>query len=300
MGILTETFADKQKKITPAHEPLSTGEKPAFKVMPANFVPTGVPVVQPLKVAIVGTAPSSRLLAPYNDPSWQIWACSPGNMNQIPRFDVWFEIHSNLLWPEHESYGRPYVEWLKAGNFPVYMQDQALVPRATTYPILEMCDEFGDDFFSSSFAYMMALAITKGAQEIGLYGVDMASRDEYLVQRPGGRYFINEAKKRGIKVTIPYESDLGIPSPLYGYIDSTNVGRKLAARDVEVGGRVNQMQNQINELQQNATYLKGAREDIDYMRSIQVGGENERILLRAKIARLEEELRKLKEGNNGV
>src|SRR5215467_5742575 len=39
-------------------------------------------VMQPQreKVAIIGTAPSSRMLAPFNDPTWDIWVCSPGNM----------------------------------------------------------------------------------------------------------------------------------------------------------------------------------------------------------------------------
>src|SRR5882672_892663 len=60
---------------------------------------------QPLKVALIGTAPSSRMLSPFNDPSWKIWACSPGNMGIMPRVDAWFEIHGNLHWPECKSYG---------------------------------------------------------------------------------------------------------------------------------------------------------------------------------------------------
>lgn len=306
MTLLTPNFADQHKTngaagpvhVVAPHEPTREGEKPPLQTL-ATFHEPIAPAAQqqPLKIAIVGTAPSSRMLAPYNDPSWQIWGCSPGNMNQLPRFDVWFEIHSNLHWPEHESYGRPYLEWLKNGTFPVYMQDNSFVPRATAYPILEMCEMFGDDFFSSSFAYMMALGISMGASELALYGVDMASRDEYILQRPGGRYFINEAKKRNIKVTIPYESDLGLPSPLYGYIDSTQSGRKLAARDQEVGGRIGAMENEIGKLQNSVTYLKGAREDIDYVRSIQLGAENERIILRAKVARLEAQLAQMQKEN---
>ena len=30
------------------------------------------------KIAILGTAPSSMALAPFKDPAWSIWACSPG------------------------------------------------------------------------------------------------------------------------------------------------------------------------------------------------------------------------------
>src|SRR5882762_11898832 len=144
----------------------------------------------PLKVAMIGTAPSSRDLAPFNDPTWTIWSCSPGNAHgTLPRVDAWFEVHSNLLWPECISYGRPYVEWLKQQKFPIYMQDQSLVPNATVFPKDDVVAEFGDDFFTSSFAWMMALAMQQGATEIALYGIDMASRDEYIRQRPGFYYF---------------------------------------------------------------------------------------------------------------
>ena len=139
----------------------------------------------PLKIAIMGTAPSSKMLAPFNDPTWQIWSCSPGNQD-IPRWDAWFEIHSNLLWPECIAYGAPYVEWLKKQTKPVYMQDSNLVPNATRLPIEDLIKEFGRYFFTSSFTYMIAMAIRAGATDISLFGIDMASRNEYILQRPGG------------------------------------------------------------------------------------------------------------------
>ena len=56
--------------------------------------------------------------------------------------------------------------------------------------------------FTSSFAWMMAFAMKQGASEIALYGIDMASRDEYILQRPGFYFFRHEAKRRGIKVLL--------------------------------------------------------------------------------------------------
>lgn len=223
---------------------------------------------QHLKVAIIGTAPSSRNLAPYNDPSWTIWACSAGNQGQVPRVDAWFEIHSNLLWPEHEHFGRPYLDWLNQQSFPVYMQDNSLVARAETYPKEEIIREFGRYFFTSSFSWMMALAIKQGAKEIGLWGVDMASRDEYILQRSGGHFFIQEAKRRGIIVHVPKESDLAQPPALYGFDDSTNFMRKICTRKKELQDRLNGMKGQQSQLSQNITYLEGALEDIDYVQSI--------------------------------
>jgi hypothetical protein len=204
-------------------------------------------------------------------------------MNTLPRVDLWFELHSNLLWPECASYGVPYIEWLKQQKFPIYMQDrwptaeghmvplQQIVPNATGFPANEMVAEFGDSFFTSSFAWMMALAIMQGATEISLYGIDMASRDEYIRQRPGFFFFRYQAEKRGIKVSAPHESDIMQSPALYAYVDSTPFGRKIAARRQEVGGRVSGMVQQRDQLSNSITYLQGAQEDLDYFESIWSG-----------------------------
>src|SRR5882672_3291128 len=127
----------------------------------------------------MGTAPSSRMVPSFYTTTWMFWRRSPGNMGIMPRVDAWFEIHGNLHWPECKSYGEPYIEWLKKQPFPVYMQNQGYIPHAVTFPKDELIEEFGKDFFTSSFAWMMAFAIKQGAAEISLYGIDMASRDEY-------------------------------------------------------------------------------------------------------------------------
>ena len=45
------------------------------------------------KIAVCGSAASSVGFAPYDDPSWEIWSCSPANKG-APRVDVWFELHN--------------------------------------------------------------------------------------------------------------------------------------------------------------------------------------------------------------
>lgn len=233
---------------------------------------------QRTKVAIIGTAPSSRMLAPFNDPDCEIWSCSPGNMDTFPRVDVWFEIHGNLHWPEHASYGVPYLTWLAKQTFPVYMQDQRYFPHALTFPVQELIDEFGGDFFSSSFAWMMAFAIKRGFKEIGLYGVDMASRDEYILQRPGFYFFKREAERRGIKVLAPNESDIMQAPGLYGYSEVTPFGRKLHAREFELKQRIAHLEQSerpkavaaLKQIDDNILYMKGAVEDNDYMKSIHI------------------------------
>ena len=298
MPKLTPTTNDKSKGKTPTqipietngaaaspyivqvHEPISgerfvppyileAMQRPPIVMAPPQPEPTVEP--QPLKIALIGTAPSSRMMAPFSDPSWQIWSCSPGNMNTLPRVNAWFEIHGNLLWPENKHYGEPYIEWLKKQPFPVYMQDQSLVPNAIVFPKDEMVKQFGGDFFTSSFAWMMAYAMHVGAKEIALYGIDMASRDEYILQRPGFYFFKYMAQTKGIKVTAPNESDIMMPPGLYGYSDVTPFARKLHARRAEIKQRIAGMEAEQKRLSENVTYLKGADEDIDYILSIWSG-----------------------------
>jgi hypothetical protein len=286
MPKLTPTFNDEKKlHIIPPSEPLS--EENDFHVVPGAPLAIPAPPVSNIyvkpkvgakKVAVIGTAPSSRMLAPYNDPSWEIWSCSPGNMNQIPKFDRWFELHVTLHWPENVHYGRPYLDWLKTLKCPVYAQPMYAsptgeLPNATIYPKDEMVNEFGPYFFTSSFAWMIALAMTEGAEEIALFGVDMASRDEYILQRPGAYFFFLEAKRRGIKIGAPYESDILQPPPLYGFMDSTPFGRKLMAREKELKDRVGAMRRDRDSNTQSITYLEGALEDLDYIKNIWGGAQ---------------------------
>ena len=287
-----------QARLIPPHEPISSPDGPQWspsaspkltpttteqlKMTPpvhlvtSEVAKTDEPKAEEAisKIAIIGTAPSSRMLAPFNDPTWKIWSCSPGNMNILPRVDMWFEIHNNLLWPEHQSYGVPYVEWLKKQTFPVYMQDQSMIPTALSLPKDELIKEFGPYFFTSSFAWMIAFALWKhkaSLTDIGLFGIDMASKDEYILQRPGGHYFMAEASRRGIRVHLPLESDLMQPPGLYGYSSSTPFGRKLAVRKHELKTRVDEMVKQRDALTNNITYLQGALEDLDYTEAIWIG-----------------------------
>jgi hypothetical protein len=195
-------------------------------------------------------------------------------MNVIPRFDVWFELHANMLWDECKHYGVPYVEWLKKLEVPLYMQSQLWCPNALTFPMRPLVAEFGGDFFTSSFTWMMAFAIKCGASEIALYGIDMASRDEYIQQRPGFYFFRTMARMRGITVSAPIESDIMQSPGLYGYSDTTPYGRKLWSRKKEMVERIQQLKQQEESSKINRIYLEGAQEDNDYQMSIWMGAQD--------------------------
>lgn len=252
-----------------------------------------------MKIALIGSAPSSVQLAPYKDASykqyvggksqiqpptpyidehWQIWGCSPGAYGQVQRADVWFELHR---WEPGQTWFSPeYCQWLAQFNGPVYTGGVIPeLPSHVVYPIAEIENEFTSYFLTSSLSLMFALAIYKCAQAdeeataagkpvekhtIGMWGVDMAATDEYGYQRAGCQFFILEALRRGIEVYIPPESDILRPMPVYGMCEWDHNWIKATARMRELKQREANYTAQIQGGQQGLTFMQGALENQKY------------------------------------
>lgn len=239
-----------------------------------------------MKIALIGTAPTSVRLAPYMDKEWDIWACSAGNMKVLPRVNIWFEMHpvSVMMSDQHRAMAEPFFQWLRemsdAGTFNVVMLEvNQFVPKAVPYPIHEMLAEFGHNWFTSSIAYMMALAITRMKQRpnedhtIGLFGVDMAAGEEhYTQQRAGCIRFMEFARAAGIKVVIPMESSLGEPPPLYGYAEGTPLGRRLAAVRAQAEAGRAALAAQVDRQRLEMAYFDGALEQLRYLQATWLDG----------------------------
>jgi hypothetical protein len=222
-----------------------------------------------LKVALIGSAPASVRLAPYSDPSWKIWGCSPGTYGVMPRVDAFFELH---LWEPGQPWFSPeYVQWLTA------LPDRGVtlwtgapiptIPRASILPHQSILDEFDENrwFCTSSLFWMMATAIRAGATKIGFWGVDMAATEEYEMQRAGIHYLTYIARARGIEVGAPFESDLFTPRFRYGVDEWTHGFRKARARTHELRARMADAQNTAAAKTQEVAFLQGALDDMKYM-----------------------------------
>jgi len=239
-----------------------------------------------MKIAIMGSAPSSIRLAPFSDPAWSIWGCSPGLFPNIPRCDAWFELHR---WEppvignaalQKPWFSPEYVLWMGHQKL-VWMKDKVReIPNSKPYPEEEIRHLFGDYFFTSSIAWMLAMAIdqilnnrdkTEAAglvpaepDAIGLYGVDMAADEEYGYQRAGCQHFITLAHTLDIQIIVPPESDLLRPMPGYGLAESDQWHIKLLARQNELQARLSQCDAQLANITQQRHFLAGAISDNDY------------------------------------
>lgn len=166
------------------------------------------------KIVIVGAHTGSKFKAPYGDPSCEIWSCSERNENELPRVDIWFELHPLRLpeWPKAE-----YMGWL-AGLPMVYTRAPSEeIPGAVPYPKDEMVERFGRFFFEdpcgSTPAWMMALAISKKPLAIGIFGVHGAGA--FAAQGCGMQHFMQVARREGIEIICP--TPLDAPGNLYAF-----------------------------------------------------------------------------------
>ena len=193
-----------------------------------------------MNIAICGMAQHDKSEVENFD--GEIWGL-PWDEGRWPFFDRYFEIHPLDLLRKPEAQRRDgYEERLK--SLPILYMQEAYedIPNAIRYPVEKVVDNLGFDYFNSSIAYLMGMALLEGADKIGIWGVDMADLEpvpgdpsyisEFAYQRPNMEYLIGLARGRGVDVYIPERSPLtkfhgeGIPLGLmypsypqrYGYL----------------------------------------------------------------------------------
>ncbi len=223
---------------------------------------TPVPLPAERKIAVCGSAVSSAGLAPFDDPTWEIWACSPANKG-MPRVDVWFELHNPDL--KIREGLTEWLEWLKQQPI-VYMQKAYPgFKGAREFPLEAVMKRWGPFWWTSQLAFMLALAIEQQPKTIGLYGVDMAANSEYNQQRLGCQYFIQHIVRNSpIVLVVPPESDILEAAPLYGYCESSRQWRKYYARKAELHSRIAILSHDLQAKEAEKTHLVGAMDDMEY------------------------------------
>jgi hypothetical protein len=171
-------------------------------------------------MAIVGTAQSWRH-APWADPGTELWSMNDAyRLPGFQRADRWFDLHPvDHMWfvpkanktpsvtdvPEGRFYARPegYLEWLKALQIPLYLNGappEGFGPQAQPFPKAAIEAQFGR-YFTSTPAWMLALAIAEGFTDISIYGIHLATESEYIEQRPNFEYLIGRVLGTGAMTT---------------------------------------------------------------------------------------------------
>jgi|GEM_PF-5220937 len=238
---------------------------------------------KPLKIAIVGTSPTSQHLAPFDDPEWEIWGCSTGPFH-IPRQTRWFEVH-DLKRKRRQC--PQYYEWLCETDLPVYLdQPDKNIKNGLTEWRQGVLDRFSQYFHQDNYAYltnsiswMVCQAIIEieqngGCGEIAIYGVDMAcgticvgsADSEYAKQRPSCEYWIGWCHGAGIKMHIPKESDLLKSREMYGFdTDNNGMYYRMVVRGDELHTRKSNVDGAIDKAEKGLAMSAGARQAIEQL-----------------------------------
>lgn len=184
------------------------------------------------KIALIGTAMPTLHYAPWDDPSWEIWAhASAGKLCR--RVDRYFELHPPHVYRETRKNSHlNYFEWLKRVRVPVYMQSKDVdVPASVKYPRERIQAEFPWPFGSQA-AWMIALALTEGVETLGLFGIHYAHATEYEEQRANCELWVGIAAGRGVHWVIPEGCPVARePVDRYGY--DTHTPEKYARRKAD-------------------------------------------------------------------
>lgn len=99
-----------------------------------------------------------------------------------------------------------YLDLLKGTKKPkvVYTQKPLEGCEANVVLDLEKLHErYGRVWFTSQISYALALAIDEKATDIGIFGIDLESGEEYRSQFLGARHFIDLARRMGINIVLP-------------------------------------------------------------------------------------------------
>lgn len=194
-------------------------------------------------IALVGRAPGTRhwiARLPEDVPIYSIAAC----WNIIPReMTACVEIHYQW-WFSHPRYAPKMYEWMQQPHpFPIYTQEVYTdVPSSVAYPFADVLalanvkrcagadwQETINQYFTSSYDYLIGLAILHNPRRIISVGYDMASDTEYRYQREGGAFWLGVAAGRGIEVVIPEECPM-LRGMLYGYGGAQAIRRERIER----------------------------------------------------------------------
>jgi len=210
------------------------------------------------KVAIVGFATNTLHLVPWNDPEFEIWGLNQGYMHCHRRADRWFEMHQKESTADVRD--PDYLTWLSRCPIPIYMTEtQREIPNSVRYPIEEACKYANRDYFTSSPAFMLALAGMEGFEEIHLYGINLAIGDEYFFEKACAEYWIGFLEGKGVRVYVPKASSLLKQFRRYGYaVDArpqASFKVLLTARRDEYRAKAEQFSNDLH------TVLGAMRED---------------------------------------
>lgn len=229
-------------------------------------------------IAIVGTAESIGT-APWDDPEWEIWALGVTvNKPEFKRADLLFDLHDDETLIEWKFWERRAARTVELDT-PIYMQRvHEEIPRSMEFPIKQVLENHAlkingksIGYFTNSIAYLICYAIDQNPARIGLWGVHVATEEEYHYERNSIEVHLVRAMERGIEIILPDTTYLFRSAKLYGYGKLPAMIRKMQSNARGVGEQLAKVKQTVNEGKEHQAYLQGA---YDTLRTVLMGNEH--------------------------
>jgi len=152
------------------------------------------------KICIVGGAAGRERSIQYKNTDWNIW-CVARIYNSLSYASLVFEMHqSSNHWFSGTSTAHKDKKL-------ILQKETKSLPFAFVLPTENILNEFGN-VFTSSFSWMVAYAVYRGATDISFHGVNMSHESELHDQRPGLLFLLGYAQAKGINIIIPEQCPL--------------------------------------------------------------------------------------------
>jgi len=235
--------------------------------------------------AIIGTAQTWKL-APWNDPSVEIFGLNDGYVLghkmtgrwALPRMNGWYDLHpfSHMSFRPIDqkvvsafdapvgAYLRPagHLEWLRAQQIPIWVNQKPLgwPDHIKEFPRKELEAKYGT-YFTSTPSWMLVHLLEQGYNELHVYGIHLATNWEYQAQRPGFEFWLSHAINRGVKIVLPEKCPLLKSKHVYAYEPKPDLPLQAAQLETaKVKARGAQLQKQLAALK---WYERGRRKDLE-------------------------------------
>jgi len=155
------------------------------------------------EVIILGTGPTA-VQCPYDCEVWgvngayQLKYKVPNTKDKF-RMDKLFLTHTLF---REEGLMNFDVEAMTELGCPIISLHKIRWLKTYPYPYRRIAEKFKTEFFTSSIGYMLAYALDKQYTKLRLYGIDMITRQEYLLEKGGVEFWLGYAMGLGCEVFV--------------------------------------------------------------------------------------------------
>lgn len=216
--------------------------------LPVGFPVALVPAVaRPKRLAIVGSHPATRELAPYDDPDYEIWLFNESAQKPevYRRWDALIQIHSPEVYTSPDNWvNKEHWTWLQQDHGystitgrrkQIFMQAaDPRVPNSVEYPLDEVLKLTPYRYLRSSPALALALALYLNRwASIDLYGSELTSNTEYGYQAPNYAFWIGFAHGLGVDLRLKcWQNEFF--QPIYGFDGEFDIDRAIFKERAEM------------------------------------------------------------------